>query len=133
MIAFILQDIDQAFGVALNEIIAIAVRGGFLAWGIFMGWLLGTGFFDDEEPYKRKVILISMPVAVLLALFFAFWSLKGCVNPGETGAEALHDAQVTFFSVLIPLWAGCLLGIFRHPHSLSMFGEKDSTSDQDKE
>lgn len=94
---------------AFSELIVVAFRGGFLIWGVFMGKLLGTGFY--EKPSHYKVVFISMPLAVLTALFFSFWSYKWIVNPGETRVEALHDAGLTFFFVLLPLWSGCLWGI----------------------
>ena len=71
-----------------------------------MGRVLGTGFY--EWPLIRKVIFISMPIAVLIASFFAFYSYRLVVTPGETMAEAIHDAQRTFFFVLVPLWSGCI-------------------------
>ena len=111
MINDILATFWTSFREALSELIVVAVQGGFLAWGVFMGKLLATGFFKEQSRYK--VAFISMPLAVLPAVLFAFWSFK-IVNPGETRTEALYDAQLTFYYVLVPLWAGCIWGIFRH-------------------
>lgn len=111
MLNEILQILGPALREATSEIIVVAVRGGLLAWGVFMGKLLGTGFF--ERPSSKKVFLISMPVAVFIAGFFAFYSFKWVVNPGETRTEAIHDATLTFFFVLLPLWTGCIWGIFK--------------------
>lgn len=101
----------MAFYEALDVLLTVAVRGAFLAWGVFMARLLGTGLM--EEPKPIKVASISMPIMVLVAAFFAFWGFMGVVDPGETRLEAIHDAQVTFFLVLLTLWAGCIWGMFR--------------------
>ncbi len=114
MIAQVLGTLREVFGEALDNIITVAVRGGGLFWLTFMGKILGAGFF--QRPfYKKKVVFISMPIAVLVALFFAFWGYKWVVDPGETQADALHDAQLTFCYVLLPLWAGCIWGMVSHP------------------
>ena len=102
-----------SFQEALSELIVVGVRGGVLVWGVFMGKLLATGFF--EGPSRYKVAFISMPIAVLPAAFFAFWSYEWIVNPGETRSEALHDAGLTFFFVLLPLWSGCLWAMIDQP------------------
>ena len=115
MLAFIFDNLDQALSAVLNEMIVLVVRAGVLVWGVIMGRVLGVGFYDINKPYKHKVLLLSMPASILLSMFFAFWSYKGCVNPGETKAEALYDAQFTFWCVLIPLWSGCIWGLFKHP------------------
>jgi hypothetical protein len=94
---------------AIGLLAQVAVRGGILAWGVFMGRLFATGFF--KHPRTIKIVLISMPIMVLIAAFFAFYSFKFVVNPGETRLEAIQDAQVTFFLVLLPLWAGCIWGM----------------------
>ncbi len=111
MINDILATFWPSFREALSELIVVAVQGGFLAWGVFMGKLLATGFFEEQSRYK--VAFISMPLAVLPAVLFAFWSFK-IVNPGETRSEALYDAGLTFFFVLLPLWSGCLWGIIQN-------------------
>lgn len=103
--------LSAAFRDAVSDLITVAVRGGLLFWGVFMGKILGTGFF--ESPSWKKVGLISMPIAVVIAGFFAFYSFKWVVNPGETKAEAVHDAEVTFFFVLLPLWTGCIWGAMK--------------------
>jgi hypothetical protein len=111
MLNEILQILGPAFREAISEIIVVAVRGGLLAWGVFMGKLLGTGFF--EQPSRKKVFLISMPIALFIAALVAFYSYKCVVNPGETRTEAIHDAALTFFCVLLPLWTGCIWGIVK--------------------
>ena len=100
-----------AFGDATFVLVQVAVRGALLAWGVFMGRLFATGFFEHPKP--MKVGLISMPIMVLIAAGFAFYGFKLVVNPGETRLEAIRDAEVTFFLVLLPLWAGCIWGMVR--------------------
>lgn len=103
----------EHLGLALEEAIwllaQVALKGGILVWGVFMGKLFAIGF--SEQPRLIKVVLISMPIMVLIAACFAFYGFKFVVNPGETRLEAIHDAQVTFFLVLLPLWAGCIWGM----------------------
>ena len=115
MVDLVFHNLDLVFSDVLSEMITLIVRFGLLVWGVFMARLLGAGLYDVDTPYKRRVILLSMPASVLLALFFAFWSFRGIVNPGETRTEAMYDAQFTFWCALIPLWSGCLWGIVRHP------------------
>ena len=98
---------------AISLLIQIAVRGSLLAWGVFVGRLFATGFYKQSKPIN--IALIFMPIMVLVASFFAFYGFKFVVNPSETRLEAVQDAQVTFFLVLFPLWAGCIWGMFR-PH-----------------
>ncbi len=123
MLNEILQILGPAFREAISEIIVVAVRGGLLAWGVFMGKLLGTGFF--EQPSRKKVFLISMPIAVFIAGFFAFYSFKWIVNPGETRPEAIHDAALAFFFVLVPLWTGCIWGILKLETERKPAGESE--------
>lgn len=111
MLIQFVEPLTSAFQEAVGELIVVAARGGLLFWGIFMGKLLGTGFF--ESPSWKKVAFISMPTAVLVASIFAFYGYKCVVNPGETKAEAIHDAEVTFFFVLLPLWTGCFWGAMK--------------------
>lgn len=103
------ESLRWAFREARDDLIIVAVRGAILFWGVFMGRLLGTGFF--APPIRLKVAFISMPVAVLVAAFFASYSFKWVVDPGETTAHAIHDAELTFFCVLLPLWTGCVWGM----------------------
>ena len=100
----------NAFEHAFSLIIEVAVRGAALVWGVFMGRLIGTGFY--ENPDWKKVVFISMLIAGLIASIGGFWNYK-LENPGETAAEALYDALVVFFLVLIPLWTGCVWSIVR--------------------
>jgi hypothetical protein len=103
------ESLRWAFREACDDLIVVAVRGAILFWGVFMGRLLGTGFFT--QPIRLKVAFISMPVVVLVAAFLASYSFKWVVDPGETTAHAIHDAEVTFFCVLLPLWIGCVWGM----------------------
>ena len=108
-----MEHLGLAFKEAFSLLAEVAVRGALLAWAVFMGRLFATGFFKQPRPIK--VALISMPIMVLIAAFLAFYAFKFVVNPGETRVEAIQDAQVTFFVVLLPLWAGCIWGMIR-PH-----------------
>jgi hypothetical protein len=87
---------SSAFVKAVSDLFVVAARGAFLFWGVFMGKLLLTGLF--KSPSRKKVAFISMPIAVIVAAFLAFWGFRWVVNPGETKAEAIHDAEVTFSS-----------------------------------
>lgn len=101
----------RAFKATISNLVEIAVLGGILVWAVLMGRQLSTGFF--ESPSWQKVVLISMPIAAVVASFFAFWVFFGMVNPGETKTQTIHRALVTFFLVLLPLWIGCIWGIIR--------------------
>jgi hypothetical protein len=103
----------NSFDEATYELIRAALLGALLLWGAFVG-KVGTWFVSS-----RVKILYIAALYILVALFFAFWSFKGVTFPGETRAEALHDAALTFYYVLTPLWAGCIWGALnplKDPH-----------------
>jgi hypothetical protein len=109
MFTEVVESLSAAFGDAVEGLIVVALRGGLLFWGVLMGRVLGTALFEPRS--WKKVAFISMPIAVIVAAFFGFYSFKWVVNPGETKAEAIHDAEVTFFCVLLPLCTGCIWGL----------------------
>ena len=72
MTAPLLDGVTTALQEAVGSLIAVAVRGALLFWGVYMARLLGTGLFDP--PSLRKIAFVSMPLAVVVASFFAFYS-----------------------------------------------------------
>lgn len=108
MISEFIKPLSAAFGDALVSSFVVALKGGILFWGLLVGKVLATGIF--EPPSRKKIAFISMPIAVVVSAFFAFYRFMWMVNPGETEADAIYDAEVTFFTVLLILWAGCIWG-----------------------
>jgi len=118
-----IEPLSTAFRGSVSDLIVMAVRGALLYWVVFMGKLLGTGFF--ESPTWKKVGFISMPIALIIAALFALYSFKLVINPGETRAEAIQDAEATFFLFLLPLWAGCIWSGIKLPSKQSSIYEGD--------
>lgn len=117
-----IEPLSIAFRSSVSDLIVMGVRGALLYWLVIMGKILGTGFF--ESPTWKKVGFISMPIAVVIAVLFALYSFR-LVNPGETRAEAIQDAEETFFLVLLPLWAGCIWSGIRLHSKLDASDEED--------
>jgi len=114
MIDEIWSSSGSAFNEAFSAILNVAVKGGLLFVGWYVGKLLGVGFF--AEPSWKKVIFVSMPIAMLVAAFLSLCGFVFVVNPDETRAAAIDDALFTFWCVLLPLWGGSIYGM--------AFGEK---------
>ena len=117
MIDEIWSSSGSALKEAIGEIIVVAARGGLLVWGCVMGKVLGGGFFEEPLPWK-KVIFISLPIALLVAAFLSLYGFFFVVNPGETRAEAIDDALFTFWCVLLPLWGGSIYGMASIPRKV---------------
>jgi hypothetical protein len=93
---------------AVGTLATVAVRGGLLAWGVFMGKLFAIGFTDP--PTRQKILLYAVPFTLAVALGLATYDYFLVVDPGESHRKALYGASKTFFCVLIPLWIGCAWG-----------------------
>jgi hypothetical protein len=112
MLNEILKSVAPAFLEASFDIIlVVVVKAGLLVWGFWVGTTLTSGFC--EKPSLKKVFLISLPSTVFAAAFFAFYRFQWMNDPSDTRGEAIYAATVTFFLVLLPLWAGCSWSILK--------------------
>ena len=101
-----MEHLMSAFWAAAGLLIQTAVRGAVL-WLVFKG--SRTFITDYLEKWKPiKLVLIFVPVSMLIAAFFAFWVYT--IEPKE---KAIYHAQMFFFLVLLPLWAGCIWGMIQ--------------------
>lgn len=105
------ESLIRAIEGAIYEILLAAIGG----WYLYMAVLIGRHYLVMFETLSwKKVVFISIPKAIAISLFFAFFSYVLWGGPDESSAENLYNAQLTFFCVFIPLTIGCVLGWYDH-------------------
>ena len=93
MLPSFLGEVPSALELAASNMIGVAVQGGIMIWGASLCCLPVRSTTDVRQLWKVAPLVLSL--AMLAALFFAFWSYM-IENPGETEYEAMHDAAMTF-------------------------------------